>query len=127
MYFGRALTRPSDPGIRATGAPVPAVAARGSELGRATPASTGSAVGGPAVIGQESVLGCGGGDDQLAAVAVSAKQTLTVHGVAQRSGKPDKITLSGEKLVHHILRRARMGRVLAKKMKMPLSIAVADS
>jgi len=65
-------------------------------------------------------------EDHLAAVAVSDKPSLTVHGVAQRSGKPDRIPLSGDKLAHHILRRARMGRVLAKKLKMPLSIAVAE-
>ena len=65
-------------------------------------------------------------EDHLAAVAVSDKPSLTVHGVAQRSGKPDRVPLSGDKLTHHILRRARMGRVLAKKLKMPLSIAVAE-
>ncbi len=65
-------------------------------------------------------------EDRLAAVAVSDKQALAVTGIAQRSGKRDKITLSGDKLAHHALKRARMGRVLPKKMKMPLTIVVSD-
>ena len=64
--------------------------------------------------------------DRLAAVAVSDKQSLAVVGTAQRSGKRDKITLSGAKLSHHALKRARMGRVLPKKFKMPLEIIVSD-
>ncbi|HUU73422.1 MAG TPA: DNA topoisomerase IV subunit A [Burkholderiales bacterium] len=63
--------------------------------------------------------------DRLAAVAVSDKQTITVTGLAPRSGKQDKVTLSRDKLAHHALKRARMGRVLSKKLKMPLSIEVA--
>ncbi len=65
-------------------------------------------------------------EDRLAAVAVSNKQTLTVTGVAPRSGKLDRVPLSREKLAHHALKRARMGRVLPKKLKMPLSIEVAE-
>ena len=64
--------------------------------------------------------------DRLAAVAVSDKQSLTVTGLAPRSGKADKLTLSGEKLAHHALKRARMGRVLPRKLKMPLSLQVAQ-
>ncbi len=64
--------------------------------------------------------------DRLAAVAVSDKQSLAVAGTAQRSGKRDKITLSGAKLGHHALKRARMGRVLPKKFKMPLEIIISD-
>ena len=64
-------------------------------------------------------------EDRLAAVAVSDKQMLTVVGVAPRSGKQDKVTLSRDKLTHHVLKRARMGRVLPKKLKMPLSLEVA--
>lgn len=64
--------------------------------------------------------------DRLAAVAVSDKQSLTVSGMAPRSGKPDKVSLSRDKLTHHVLKRARMGRVLPKKLKMPLSLIVAE-
>jgi topoisomerase-4 subunit A len=64
--------------------------------------------------------------DRLAAVAVSDKQSLAVTGLAPRSGKADKLTLSGEKLAHHALKRARMGRVLPRKLKMPLSLQVAQ-
>jgi topoisomerase-4 subunit A len=63
--------------------------------------------------------------DRLAAVAVSDKQSLAVVGTAQRSGKRDKITLAGAKLGHHALKRARMGRMLPKKFKMPLEIVVS--
>ena len=65
-------------------------------------------------------------EDRLAAVAVSDKPVLTVTGTAQRSGKQDKVALSRDKLTHHVLKRARMGRVLPKKLKMPLSIVVAE-
>lgn len=63
--------------------------------------------------------------EKLAAVAVSNKQTLTVTGIGQRTGKERPITLSEAKLAHHILKRARMGRVLPEKLKMPLEIKVA--
>ena len=69
------------------------------------------------------VMGLDDGE-KLAAVAISNKQTLTVVGVAQRTGKEKPITLSEAKLAHHILKRARMGRVLPEKLKMPLRIAV---
>ncbi|HKB81760.1 MAG TPA: DNA topoisomerase IV subunit A [Burkholderiales bacterium] len=62
--------------------------------------------------------------ETLAAVAVSNKQTLTITGIGQRTGKEKPITLSGEKLAHHILKRARMGRVLPEKLKTPLGIKV---
>ena len=69
------------------------------------------------------VMGLDDGET-LAAVAVSNKQTLTVTGVGQRTGKEKPITLSEAKLAHHILKRARMGRVLPEKLKMPLAIKV---
>ena len=69
------------------------------------------------------VMGLDDGE-KLAAVAVSNKQTLTVTGLGQRTGKEKPVTLSGAKLAHHILKRARMGRVLPEKLKMPLRIAV---
>jgi len=62
--------------------------------------------------------------DKLAAVAVSNKKALTVAGIGQRTGKEKLITLSEAKLAHHILKRARMGRVLPEKLKMPLEIKV---
>jgi topoisomerase-4 subunit A len=69
------------------------------------------------------VMGLENGE-KMAAVAVSNKQTLIVTGVGQRTGKEKSITLSGVKLAHHILKRARMGRVLPEKLKMPLGIAI---
>jgi hypothetical protein len=35
--------------------------------------------------------------------------------------------LSRDKLARHILKRARMGRVLPEKLKMPLSIVIPNS
>jgi len=69
------------------------------------------------------VMGLDDGE-KLAAVAISNKQTLTVTGIGQRTGKEKPLLLSGPKLAHHILKRARMGRVLPEKLKMPLAIAV---
>jgi topoisomerase-4 subunit A len=66
-------------------------------------------------------------EDRLAAVAVSNQQTLTVSGAAPRSGALKERTLSGDKLARHILKRARMGRVLPEKLKMPLSIVIPNS
>jgi topoisomerase-4 subunit A len=65
-------------------------------------------------------------EDRLAAVAVSDRQTLTVSGAAPRSGALKERTLSRDKLAHHVLKRARMGRVLPEKLKMPLSILIPD-
>ncbi len=65
-------------------------------------------------------------EDRLAAVAISDKQSLTVTGLAPRSDKVERITLSRDKLAHHALKRARMGRVLPKKLRMPFSIEVAE-
>jgi topoisomerase-4 subunit A len=69
------------------------------------------------------VMGLDDGE-KLAAVAISNKQNLTVTGIGQRTGKEKPLLLSGPKLAHHILKRARMGRVLPEKLKMPLAIAV---
>ena len=63
--------------------------------------------------------------EKLAAVAVSDRPELTITGVAQRSGKEKSIELKKDKLTHHVLKRARMGRVLPEKLKMPLAIQVA--
>jgi hypothetical protein len=47
-----------------------------------------------------------------------------VRGI--RNGKEDEVQLQGDKLSHHILKRARMGRVLPKKLKQPLSLIPAE-
>jgi topoisomerase-4 subunit A len=69
------------------------------------------------------VMGLDDGE-KLSAVAISNKQSLTVTGIGVRTGKEKPVTLSEAKLMHHILKRARMGRVLPEKLKMPLRIAV---
>lgn len=62
--------------------------------------------------------------ERLVSVAISDQPTLTIAGIAQRSGKDKEISLSKDKLAHHVLKRARMGRVLPEKLKMPMSICV---
>ncbi len=64
-------------------------------------------------------------NERLLAVAVSDQAMLTITGIAPRSGKPDQVELSGDKLAHHVGKRARMGRVLPKKFKPLLGIKVA--
>ncbi len=66
-------------------------------------------------------------EDRIAAVAVSDSRTLTISGVAIRSGALKQRTLSHEKLARHVLKRARMGRVLPEKLKMPLAIVIPGS
>ncbi len=66
-------------------------------------------------------------EDRIAAVAVSDQQTLTISGVAPRSGALKERNLSRDKLARYVLKRARMGRVLPEKLKMPLSILIPDS
>jgi topoisomerase IV subunit A len=63
--------------------------------------------------------------EKLAAAAVSNRQTIEVSGIVPRTGKEKAITIDGKKLVHHVLKRARMGRVLPEKLKMPLRLNVA--
>ena len=41
-----------------------------------------------------------------------------------RGGKEKLLELKGEKLRHHVGRRARMGRVLPEKLKPPMDLAV---
>ena len=55
-------------------------------------------------------------DDKLFAVAVSDQPKLIVKG-AMRSGKEKEIELKQDRLAHHILRRARMGRVVPGVVK----------
>jgi topoisomerase IV subunit A len=64
--------------------------------------------------------------EKLLAVAVSDQRTLTVFGTAQRSGKDKEVTISGDKLAHHVGKRARMGRVLPEKLKPPKGIKVVS-
>ena len=70
------------------------------------------------------VMGLDDGE-KLAAVAVSDQRTLEVSGIGQRTLREKVITLTGAKLAHHILKRARMGRVLPEKLKMPLMLRVS--
>ena len=70
------------------------------------------------------VMGLDDGE-KLAAVAVSDQRTLEVSGIGQRTLREKVITLAGAKLAHHILKRARMGRVLPEKLKMPLMLRVS--
>src|SRR5258706_2575217 len=55
-------------------------------------------------------------NDKLFAVAVSDQPKLIVKGVI-RGGKEKEIELKQDKLAHHILKRARMGRVVSGVMK----------
>ena len=64
-------------------------------------------------------------EDRIAAVAVSDQTTLTITGITPRSGALKERTLSGDKLVRYIYKRARKGRVLPDKLKLPLSIVIA--
>jgi topoisomerase-4 subunit A len=54
--------------------------------------------------------------DRLFAVAVSDQPKLIVRGV-NRNGKEKELVLEKDKLAHHVLKRARMGRVLPEKLK----------
>ena len=54
--------------------------------------------------------------DKLFAVAVSDQPRLIVRGV-NRSGKEKELVLEKDKLAHHVLKRARMGRVVPGVVK----------
>lgn len=60
--------------------------------------------------------------DRLFAVAVSDQPKLIVRGV-NRNGKEKELVLQKDKLAHHVLKRARMGRVLPEKLK-PTALVV---
>ncbi|MDC1311686.1 DNA topoisomerase IV subunit A [Burkholderiales bacterium] len=62
-------------------------------------------------------------EDKLAIVAVSSKRSAKVMGRSPRAQKEDTILLTGEKFEHYYLRRARMGRILPKKLKGPYRIS----
>ncbi len=55
-------------------------------------------------------------DEKLLAAEAIIK-SVTVVGVAQRSGKATEVTLSGADLTHHAGKRARKGKLLASRMK----------
>jgi topoisomerase-4 subunit A len=59
--------------------------------------------------------------DGLHAVAISDRPKLIIRGIS-RSGKEKELVLADAKLAHHILKRARMGRVLPEKLKPPIAI-----
>jgi len=54
---------------------------------------------------------------------VTNKRTIRVVGRAPRSKKEESLLISGDKFEHHYLRRARMGRVLAKKLDAPFKLS----
>jgi len=60
--------------------------------------------------------------DRLFAVAISDQPKLIVRGV-NRNGREKELVLEKDKLAHHVLKRARMGRVLPEKLK-PIALAV---
>jgi topoisomerase-4 subunit A len=64
-------------------------------------------------------------EDKLAVISVVSKRIVKVTGRSPRAQKEDTILLSGEKFEHHYLRRARMGRVLPRKLKGPYQISNA--
>ena len=61
--------------------------------------------------------------DELSAVGVTNKRSIRVCGRAPRSKKEESLLISGDKFEHHYLRRARMGRVLAKKLDAPFKLS----
>jgi topoisomerase-4 subunit A len=60
--------------------------------------------------------------DKLFAVAVSDQPRLIVRGV-NRNNREKELVLEKDKLAHHVLKRARMGRVLPEKLK-PTALVV---
>ena len=64
-------------------------------------------------------------DDKLSAVSMIGKRAVKVSGRSPRAQKEDVILLSGDKFEHHYSRRARMGRVLPRKLKGPYKITDA--
>ncbi|MDA1331328.1 MAG: DNA topoisomerase IV subunit A [Proteobacteria bacterium] len=58
-------------------------------------------------------------DDKLSAIGLQNKRLVKIIGQSPRTQKEDTILLTGEKFEHHYLRRARMGRVLPRKLKGP--------
>ena len=65
-------------------------------------------------------------NEKLVSVAVSDQQKLTVLGTG-RGGREKTVTISGEGLAHHAGHRARMGRVIADKIKPSRLMVVAEA
>ncbi len=70
------------------------------------------------------VMGLDEGEKLFAAV-VSERPKLVVKGVV-RGGKEKQITLEKDKLAHHVLKRARMGRVVPGVTKSTALVVPAD-
>ena len=62
-------------------------------------------------------------DDKLSATRLLNKRTAKIIGQSPRAQKVDTILITGDKFEHHYLRRARMGRVLPRKLIGPHSIS----
>ena len=62
-------------------------------------------------------------DDKLSATGLLNKRTAKIIGQSPRAQKVDTILITGDKFEHHYLRRARMGRVLPRKLIGPHSIS----
>ncbi|HKQ22931.1 MAG TPA: DNA topoisomerase IV subunit A [Burkholderiales bacterium] len=63
--------------------------------------------------------------DKLFAVAVSDRPRLIVRGV-NRNGKEKELALEKDKLAHHVLKRARMGRVVPGVVKSTALVVPAN-
>lgn len=61
-------------------------------------------------------------EDALSVVGLVSKSSIRISGKSPRAGKDEVILLTGDKFLHHCNRRARMGRVLPKKLKGPFKI-----
>ncbi len=61
-------------------------------------------------------------NDRLAEIGVTSKDSVKISGRSPRAGKEEVVMLTGERFEHHYLRRARMGRILPKKLKGPYRI-----
>ena len=55
--------------------------------------------------------------EKLVAAQPISQKGVRILGTAQRSGKPQDITLSGKDLAHHFGKRSRKGKLLASRMK----------
>ncbi len=60
--------------------------------------------------------------EKLVAAVVTTGREVVVTGNSR--GKEKEITISGAKFTHHVGHRARMGRVLPDKLKLPLTLRV---
>lgn len=56
-------------------------------------------------------------EEKLIAAQPITQKGLCILGTAQRSGKPQEITLTGKDLAHHFGKRARKGKLLASRLR----------